>query len=365
MARILIFCMLVACNPVTSPPQAFLSEELKSFITDTLYLEKDYNTQELDGQMTYIENGGQGYLYTFKNYRLLQYAYPSGKLMTTQEFEKEGPDGIGTWVSGHLIEPSEVFFISNAKELVRANHYGKVLQRHPLPEPPADRLGANYSTMNNNSMFYSSRKNELLVKDIPFVLKEPHLHYKNWILKLNLDDGNFEHIPFQYPPYYSRYLDDPELGGFFHTTLWDHDKHLVGFAATDSILVISDGQTEWVDGKSSQSLEFLPGKTEINEEWTVFLPNNESSRYKWFINDPYQKKLLRGLIIRVENNVDDRFYYKKSFILFDQKLNRIGEVYYTSDKFMDMEFATPDGLFIPLTQQESDDETAYVRINFP
>jgi len=53
--------------------------------------------------------------------------------------------------------------------------------------------------------------------------------------------------------------------------------------------------------------------------------------------------------------------YKKSFILFDQELKRIGEVY----EFMDVGFATAGGLYLPLTQQESDDETAYVRINFP
>src|SRR5690606_42143118 len=132
-------------------------------------------------------------------YRLLQYAYTSGKLVATQEYEKEGPDGIGTWISGHLIEAEEIFFISNAKELVRADHQGKGVQRYQLPEPAAERMGANYSTMNNNSMFYSLEENNLLIKDIPFVLKSPNLQYENWLLKLNLDTGDFEHIPLQYP----------------------------------------------------------------------------------------------------------------------------------------------------------------------
>lgn len=365
MARILLFCLLAACNPVTKPPQEILSGELRDFITDTLYLEKDYNTKDLDGHMVYIEKQGQACLYNFRDYRLLQYSYSSGELMATQKYEQEGPDGIGTWIAGHLIEADEVFFISNAKELVRADHHGKVVQRYPLPEPPAERMGANYSTMNNNSMFYSRKENKIIIKDIPFVLKEPHLRYENWILKLNLDTGNFEHLPFQYPPYYSNYLEDPELGAYFHTLLWDQEKHLIGFAATDSMLIISNGQPTWIEGKSSQTLEFLPGQTEINGEWTMFLPNNESSRYKWFISDPYQRRILRDVVVGVGGEANGRPYYKKSLILFDEELKRIGEVSYTSEEFSGVGFATPHGLYFPLIQQESDDEVAYARINFP
>lgn len=365
MSRILLFCMLVACNPVLNHLQPFLSEELKNLATDTLYLEKGHHTKNLDGHMVYLEKEGQGYLYTFKDYRLLQYAYPSGKLVASQEFEKEGPDGIGTWVSGHLIEPEEVFFISNTKELVQADHRGKVLQRYPLPEPPPERLGANYNTMNNNSMSYSSQRDELLIMDLPFVLKETHLHYKNWIVKLNLKNGGHEHLSFLYPAYYSHYLDDPELGAYFHIALGDQEKHLIGFAATDSMMVISNGESTWVDGGSSQSLKFLPGKTEVNGEWTIFSPNNESSRYKGFIHDPYQQKILRGVTIRVEDKATASPSYQKSFIVFDEKFKKTGEVYYTSNEFMDVGFATPNGLYLPLAQQDTDDETAYIQINFP
>ena len=364
-ARVLLLWMLVACNPITKTPQEFLTGELRGFITDTLYLEKDYKTKDLDGQMVYIEKQGQPYLYTFRDYRLLQYAYTSGKLVATQEYEKEGPDGIGTWISGHLIEAEEIFFISNAKELVRADHQGKVVQRYQLPEPAAERMGANYSTMNNNSMFYSLEENNLLIKDIPLVLKAPNLQYENWLLKLDLDNGDFEHLSFQYPQYYSSYLEDPELGAYFHTLLWDQNKHLIGFAATDSMLIISNGPSAWVEGKSSQTLEFLPGKTEINGEWTMFLPNNESSRYKWFINDPYQQRVVRDVVVGVGGEANGQPYYKKSLILFDEELKRIGEVSYTSEEFLSVGFPTPQGLYFPLAQQESDDEVAYARINFP
>ena len=365
MARILLCCLLLSCNPIPKDAQVFFSGELRDFISDTLYLEKDYNTKSLDGHMVYREKEGRPYLYAFKDYRLLQYAYPSGKLLAAQEFEKEGPDGIGTWVSGHLIEGEEVFFISNAKELVRADHHGKVSRRYPLPEPPPDRMGGNYNTMNNNKMFYSPKGNELLVKDIPFVLKKQNLQYKNWVLKLDLDDGGFEHLSFHYPAYYSQYLEDPELGAYFHTVLWDQETHLVGFAATDSILVLSGDQRKWTDGKSSKSLKFLPGETAIKGEWTVFLPNNESSRYKWFINDPYQQMVLRDVVIGVGGEARGQPFFKKSFILFDKELKVIGEVSYTSEEFMDVGFATPQGLYFPLAQQKTDDEVAYVRINFP
>ena len=190
------------------------------------------------------------------------------------------------------------------------------------------------------------------LKIFPFVLKEPHLRYENWILKLNLENGNIEHLSFLYPQYYSNYLEEPELGAYFHTVLWNQEKHLIGFAATDSMMLMSDNQANWVNGKSRQLLEFLPGKTEVNGDWTIFLPNNESSRYKWFISDPYQRRILRDVVVGVGGEANGESYYKKSLILFDEELKTIGEVSYTSEEFSGIGFATPQGLYFPLAQQE-------------
>lgn len=367
--RLFIFLFLLAsssCNQPQKNMQGFPSDELKDYIQDTLFLEKDSSTKYLGGDMVYLEKEGTRYLYTFQNYRLLRYAYPSGKLLSAQEYEEEGPDGIGAWVSGHLINREEIFFISNAKELVKANHQGKVLQRYPLPETPEKRMGANYNTMNNNNpMFYSTDRREIIIKDVPFVLKEPHLGYKDWILNLNLENGSYDYLSFEYPLIYSDFLDDPELGAYFHMWLEGQQKHLIGFAATDSILVIEGSERFWIAGKSSRTLKFLPGRTETEGEWTMFLPNNESSRYKWFLHDPCQKVILRGVVLSTEQDGEgNQDYYHKSFILFNEDLQRTGELFYTSKDFSNVGFATPNGFYLPLAQQKSDDETAYVRLNF-
>ncbi|WP_373521064.1 DUF4221 family protein [Aquiflexum sp.] len=362
--RNLVLCFVViaisfSCSIRNPKSTELFTGDLKEFIVDTLYLEKDTKTKILPSDLTYIEINGVEFLYAFVNYRLLKYSYTDGKLMNVQEFEKEGPDGIGTWISGYLITENDMFFISDNKQIVRSDLNGKVVDRMKFPEVSEDRISANFNTMNGNSITWISSEKKLIVLDVPFVLKEPNLSYEDWIWVFDFDSGESKQISFKYPEGYKQFLDDPELGVYSHKYV--SGKHLISFPATDSLLVLNGEKKFWVDGKSSHTLIFEKGKTEPHGEWTVFLPNLNSSRYKWLLHDPYQKIILRYLVIGNEGK-DDLKLNKTSFIILDEQLEKKGEVFFTNEMFSGFGFSTPQGLYLKLIPQLSDDFEGYVRV---
>lgn len=348
-----------SCSPRSPNSPEFFTGDLHEYIVDTLYLEKDTKTKILPSDLTYIEIDGEEFLYAFVNYRLLKYSFPRGELLAVQEFEKEGPDGIGTWIAGSLIKEDGLFFISDNKEIVRTDFKGKVIDRTELPLIEGDRLSANFNTMNGNSMTWISSGKKLIVSDVPFVLKEPNLSYQDWIWVFDFETGVNSTISFSYPEKYHAFLDDPELGVYSHKYV--SGKHLISFPASDSILVLEGEKKFWVDGKSSEILMFEKGKVEPQGEWTVFLPSLYSSRYKWILHDPYQKIILRHLIIGNEGK-DDLKLNKTSFIILDEQLEKKGELFFTNEMFSGFGFSTPQGLYLKLIPQQSDDFEGYVRV---
>ena len=350
--------LIVSCSK-SKEESVFFTADLKDHIVDTLFLEKDTKTKNLPPELTYLETDGEGFLYAYVNYRLLKYNYPQGKLLEEQVFEKEGPDGIGTWIAGYLITENGIFFISDNKQIVRTDLRGKVVDRVELPVVEGERLSTNFSTMNGNSMTWISSEKKLIVLDVPFVLKEPNLSYQDWIWVFDFGTGDKSTVSFSYPEKYKSFLDDPELGVYSHKYVMGN--HLISFAASDSILVLEQGKKFWVDGKSSEPLMFEKGKVEPQGEWMVFLPNLNSSRYKWLLHDPHQKIILRHLVIGNEGK-DDLKLNKTSLIIFDEQLTKKGELLFTNAMFSGFGFYTPRGLYFKLIPQQSDDYEGYVRV---
>ncbi|SMD43444.1 protein of unknown function [Aquiflexum balticum DSM 16537] len=348
-----------SCSPRIPKSPEFFTGDLHEYIVDTIYLEKDTKTKILPSDLTYFEIDGEEFLYAFVNYRLLKYSFPGGELLAVQEFEKEGPDGIGTWIAGSLITEDGLFFISDNKEIVRTDFKGKVIDRNELPLIEEDRLSANFNTMNGNSMTWISSGKKLIVLDVPFVLMEQKLSYEDWVWVFDFDTGVKSTISFSYPEKYQAFLGDPELGVYSHKYV--SGKHLISFPATDSLLVLEGEKEFWVDGKSSKQLMFEKGKVEPQGEWMVFLPNLNSSRYKWLLYDPYRKIILRHLVIGAEERNDLKLE-KNSFIILDEQLSKKGELFFTNEMFSGFGFFTPQGLYLKLVPQQSDDYEGYVRI---
>lgn len=356
---LLLSIIVFSCSQRNPKSPGFFTGDLKGYIVDTLYLEKDTKTKNLPSDLTYIGMGGEEFLYAFVNYRLLKYSYTDGKLLDIQEFEKEGPDGIGTWIAGYLITRDGMFFIADNKQIVRTDLKGKVVARMGLPEAGEERLSSNFNTMNGNSITWVSSEKKLIVLDVPFVLKETNLSYEDWIWFFDFDSRESNPISFKYPEGYKQFLDDPELGVYSHKYV--SGKHLISFPATDSLLVLDGEGKFWVDGKSSEALIFEKGKVEPQGEWMAFLPSLNSSRYKWILHDPYQKIILRYLMIGNEGGHDLKLN-KTSFIIMDEQLEKKGELFFTNEMFSGFGFSTPQGLYLKLIPQLSDDYEGYVRI---
>jgi hypothetical protein len=257
-----------------------------------------------------------------------------------------------------------LFFISDQKAVVHTDFEGKVIRRFPLPAVPEERLAANFSVMNGNDMTYDAATKTLFLADVPFVLKEPNMDYRDWLWKLDTPSGNFESVGFNYPEKYREHYDDPELGVFAHSYIIDRDLFVVNFPANDSLLILDSDKTYWVDGRSAKTLTFEKGKTEPRGEWTVFLPSMITSRYKFTQYDPYRKRLFRYVNIETKESDIETYSNESSFVVLDQEFRKVAELFFDNQKILPSGFFTPNGFYLKLADQESDDREGYVRIDF-
>ncbi|MDG1276211.1 MAG: DUF4221 family protein [Algoriphagus sp.] len=350
--------VLFACQSTEVKKISIL--QLEDLIVDTLYLEKDTVTKDLGTNFNYIKRGDKEFLMTSRKNRYLEYSFPEGKLIRDQFYFEEGPDGIGSFLQVNFTDDSSAWFVS-FQELIRADHFGKVIMRYDLPEGPTERMAINYNTLKGTKALNIDGK--ILIPDVPFVLKESLLDYENWLLEFDPKDSSINYIKFKYPGKYKEFLDDPN----FATYQNGYDKinrfHLISFPADDSLLVISSNSQKWVYAGINDKMEFLVGRTEQRGEYTAFLPNYNSSQFSWVDYDPKSQVYLREAIITVdtEQNRNEGKLPLTKLVVLDSDFEKIGEVVLP---FLTRGFSTPYGYYLYIGYPQSEDEVAFVRLDF-
>jgi hypothetical protein len=290
----------------------------------------------------------------------LTYSYPDGKLLHKTSFEIEGPDGIGSYISGHFLEDSLIHFLSNGK-WITASIAGKVLSRVALPEADTDRLGTNYSTFPSNPIAKIGAS--FLISDIPYVLKESLLTYENWLLRFNPSNSTYEYVKFKYPQKYSGFTDDSVFGQYSQYYNSEKDEILVSFPASDSLLVLSKESQKWIPASPKERMNYLRGTTEERGEYIAFLPNHTSSIHGWVHYDPMSKKTLRHSIVTPDNKLTKEEGKDPliKLIVLDENYQKEAEVVLPSQT---AGFQTPKGFYIYLGYIRTEDEVAFARLDF-
>lgn len=350
--------LAIACNQ-TRKRVEIKQLDLSELVVDTLYLEKDTLTKELGSDFTFFETDSGKYLLTFLQHTLYQYSYPEGRIIKKTKFEKEGPDGIGSFISGYFLEDSLIYFISNSK-WITANHQGKVFEQTDLPEASVDRLAVNYSTFPFNGIYKAG--DIYHISDVPFVLKESMLSYEDWILKFQPNNPNVEHVRFKFPDNYAGLIDDPNFSPYNHTFNPEKGEYIISLPATDSLLVISANSSQWVEAAPKDPMKYIRGTTEQVGEWTAFHPSVESSIHKWVHFDPVSKKTLRMSIVR--QDLDELRtqgimpLYKLTVL--NSEMEKEAEI---TLPFPTSGFQLPAGFFINLGYLGNENEVAFGRID--
>jgi hypothetical protein len=300
-------------------------------------------------------------LASFLNYKLIVYSYPEGKLLQKQTFAKEGPDGIGSFITGSFLDDNSIYFLSQQKELIKTDFFGKVQNRWDLPEAETDRKYANYSSMPYNKLQKSG--SNLYFVDLPSVFVDGFEKYDKWGMTFNTESYTFSNYQFLYPDNIIDYKDDSELGIFSHVYNPITKEHLIGFAISDSLAVVENGKQIWKWAGTSEPLAFKRGTTVPNGEYTVFQPNHESSKYEGLDFDTHAKKILRWVRVKgptLENMEQER----NRLLVFDEKLNREAELEFDRKKIGIYGFNTPKGYAVSLYSETTDDRTAFAVIDF-
>lgn len=298
---------------------------------------------------------------TYLNHELLVYSYPKGKLLKRQPFEKEGPDGIGSFITGNFIDNTSIYFLSQQKELIQSDLNGNVLGRWDLPEVDSKRGYANYSSIMNNNLQKSG--NELYFVDIPFVFKEGFVDYDKWGMVFNTETNSFSNYHFLYPQSIIEYTEDDQLGLFSHVFNPKSNEHLISFSISDSLAILKNGKQSWKWAGTTAPLEFKKGITIPSGEYIVFQPNYESSKYEGLDLDNYAEKILRWVRIKGPNeDYPKRQEYR--LLVFDQELNPEAEIKFNTEELAKFGFNTPQGYALNLYTKTTDDIVAYAIIDF-
>lgn len=356
----LLAFIVIACKQ-TRKPVEIQQFDLSGLIVDTLYLEKDTLTKELGNDFTFFETDSGSLLMTFRERRLLFYSFPEGKLIKTQSFELEGPNGIGGFVTGNFIDTNSIFFLSQQKELIQADFNGNVIQRWKFPEVPTERLYHNYSAYLLNKIRKSGDK--LYFTDIPFVFMESFADYDKWGIIFDTKKEGFEYFHFKYPEEILEYLEDDQLGLFSHVFNSQTNEHLVSFSISDSLLQIIDGKQTWHYAGTIEKLQFLKGNTSQQGEYTVFNPNHESSKYEGLDIDTHSKKVLRTVRLKgpTIENPDQRKY---KLLVLDYDLIKEAELFFNTDEMGSYGFNTPKGYVVQLYTRTTDDLVSFAVLDF-
>jgi hypothetical protein len=356
---IVLFGILFACQPAKDKTVPVL--KLEDLVGDTLYLEKDTLTREIGKDFTYYKTDSGEVLAAFLTHQLLVFSYPEGKLLKKQRFEKEGPDGIGAFVTGSYLDDNTIYFLSQQKELIETDFLGKVLNRWALPEVEAGRKYVNYSSMPYNKLQKSG--NDLYFVDLPFVFVDGFEKYDKWGMIFNTESKTFSNYSFLYPNQIIDYKDDSELGLFSHVYNPISKEHLIGFAISDSLAVVENGNQTWKWAGTSESLDFKRGTTAPSGEYIVFQPNHESSKYEGLDLDTYSGKILRWVRVKGPTN-DNPEQERNRLLIFDSDLNREAELECNFKEIGRYGFNTPRGYALSLFGETTDDLAAFVVIDF-
>ncbi len=350
----------IACSRDKKPTE-IQQFDLSGFIVDTLYLEKDTLTKELGSDFTFFETDSGSVLLTFRERRLLFYSFPDGKLIKTQSFEREGPNGIGGFVTGNFIDTGSIYFLSQQKELIKADFNGNVIQRWKFTEVTTERLYRNYSTYLFNKVRKSGDK--LYFTDIPFVFKESFAEYDKWGIVFDTKKELFDHFHFRYPKEVLQYTDDDQLGLFSHVYNITTNNHLISFSISDSLLLIKDGKQTWHYAGTIEKLQFLKGNTSQQGEYTVFNPNHESSKYEALDIDTHSKKILRTVRIKgpTIENPDQK---KHKLLVFDYDLSKEAELIFNTTEMGSYGFNTTKGYVVQLYTSTTDDLVSFAVLDF-
>lgn len=358
-AFIITATLAISCTTKSKKEVPLL--DLKDLIVDTLYLEKDTQTKDLGENFSYYKTDSGEVLVSFLSHYLRVYSYPQGKQLKKQLYEKEGPDGIGSFVSQSFVDKNSLYVFSQQKELIQCDFQGKVINRWDFPEVSETRAYSNYSTAGFNRVRKSG--NELTFVDIPYVYIEEFEDYKKWGMIFDTESETFSHFNFLYPKIIAEYANDDQLGLFSHVYLPNSNEHLVSFAISDSIAIVKNGKQFWKWAGTSESLEFKKGTTVPSGEYIVYQPDHESSKYNGLDYDTHAKKILRWVRVKgptQENMVQER----NRLLVFDKNLNPEVELEFKRKEIGMYGFSIPHGYTVSLYSETTDDLSAFAVLDF-
>lgn len=204
---------------------------------------------------------------------------------------------------------------------------------------------------------------ELYFVDIPYAIMDGFEAYNKWGVVFNTVTQQFSHFNFSYPNNILDFKGDDQLGLFSHVYLLQHKSHLIGFAISDTLVIVQNGEQKRIPAGTVENLYFKKGTTQSKGEFAVFLPNYESSKYLALDYAEQAEKVLRWVRIKGPSE-DNKALERHKLLILNTDLAVEAELEFDTDKWGSYGFNTSDGYALPFYKESTDDIVAFVIVDF-
>lgn len=360
--------------------------KLDELIVGDFSIKKDSMTKSIHS-IRVVKEGKNEFIVTtsnarqFKGWAFIFRSSKTGEEVYRIEIPNEGPNAIKGGIYINYVDSPSRIFTANIKgeiaeysesgtkinEFLSLKFYGEQASSFPLSSSE----GVIY--LNESKIQLSINPNYITNwKDKPGpgeVRSEFSVDFREWIIRVDLENGEIERSDFSIPTGYEKFKND-----FTSTALFgDRDSrrnlfYLVWPGSQEIYLLDGVELKEKLVPVTSQEFNYLP--TEIMEWgdiYTVWDLPKEASKNIFLIYDEHRDLILKCTKINESGHGETNFERTKHYVLsvYSGEWSLLGEYLFDFESELDLEnwFLTSEGLFINKPEQKSEDEYEFYKID--
>ncbi len=379
------FLLLISCSEKVS--KNIYQGKLEELIVGDFSIEKDSLTQSIHN-IRVVNDGENEFIVTtasarqFKGWAFVFRSTETGEEVNRIEIPTDGPESMKGGILMNFIGSDDRMYLVNQQgDIGEYNEKGKQIDIYPFLKLSAESKGEVYPLSRGNHLlnFYQNEfqlgLNPNFVtnrKDNPAPGEQKSqfpIHFKNWIISINIETGVIQKSDFSIPVGYEKFKTDLLSTSLFGD--WDSKRNLfyLVWPRTAEIYVLDGVQLkEKITPESNFEYNYMATEAiSWGGNWTAWVLPKESSQNIFLLYDESKDLILKCSKINESGTGETKFERTKHYVLsiYSGEWEPLGEYLFDFESELDLEnwFLTSQGLFINKPEQKSEDEYEFCKID--
>jgi len=381
---LLILFLALACSE--KKPQEIYQGKLEELIVGDFGLIKDSLTKNFWNLRIVTEGDSEFILYTksaskFKGWAFIFASIQTGKEVRRIEIPTEGPEAIKAGVLLNIVPSiSNVFIINYLGDIADYNESGKQASFYSfegMRKSATESLGlTNYGgliTYYDSTIQMGRNPNRSVNSKSnigPGELKtEFSTDFNEWLISVDLKSGTVKKSIFKIPDGYEVFKNDPTSTRLYGAFDSQRDKTYLMWPGSSQIFILKKLELlEKITPKSKVEFNYLPAETiPWGANATVYQLPKEGSQNIFLLFDSSKDLIIKCTKINESGVGETKFERTKHYVIsiFSGEWDPLGEYFFDFENELDLEnwFITSEGLFINKSEQKSEDEYEFWKID--